>query len=440
MTEQEHEHRTPFVLGTPIRNPADFYGREAVLRELFQAVLDGQLVSVVGEHRCGNTSVLYQLLHEDQHRRYLAPAEAASLVFAFLSAQLAAEGPEALLRRIARALRRADPEAEVDFDAPIDREWLENYLDNLTHRHKRLALLIDELEVLAELDPAFWEWFQGLVTEYDVSMVASTRVDLGQFRAEQAAGPPFFNMFRSVYIGSFRPETVEQFLQAKSELTGFDFSAVREVITDLAGRFPYYMQVASALIYVQAGGESHISREGLDTVTYEFKARTAKLFDDAWSKLPAGERNALGWLSLPPSPVVAEEPWFHQARQSLERRGYVLESRIFSSALRDYVRQHLRRVELTPRPEVIRVDQQLMELPALEHALLAFLLEHEGELVTEDELREAVGSDRPEITAATVREALDRLGDAIGGTEGSAVEAVPGQGFRLHNPALSLDE
>lgn len=439
MNETVPEHRTPFVLGTPIKNPADFYGREAVLRELFGAVRDGQLVSVVGEHRCGNTSVLYQLLHEDQRRRYLSPQDDQRLVFAFLSAQLAAEGPEALLRRIGRALRRADPETAADFDAPIDREWLENYLEDLTNRDRRLVLLVDELEVLAELDPAFWEWFQGLVTEYDVSIVASTRVDLGQFRAEHGAGPPFFNMFRSVFVGSFEPETVELFLQAKSELTGFDFSAVQGEIDALAGRFPYYMQVASALIYVQAGGDSAIGREGLDTVVHEFKARTAKLFDDAWSKLPAAERDALEWLSLPGSPAVADEPWFHQARQSLERRGYVLDGRIFSVALRDHVRQHLQRVGLTPREGWIRVDRRLVELPLAQYAVLKVLMEHGGQVLSDSALAEAAWPESPDQPAAIVQAALGGLNEAIGGADGPAVESIPGQGTFLHNAPLAVD-
>ena len=102
-------YRTPFVLGKPIKNPADFYGRREVLRELFDAVLNGQLVSVVGEHRCGNTSVIYQMLHPDQRRRYLTPEQDRTLLFALITGQLAAEGPDAFFRRIGRSHGRDRP-------------------------------------------------------------------------------------------------------------------------------------------------------------------------------------------------------------------------------------------------------------------------------------------------------------------------------------------
>jgi len=297
MTEPR-ESRTPFILGKPIKNPADFYGRKQTLRELFDAALNAELVAVVGEHRCGNTSIIYQMLHPDVRSRCLEPSEDNGLLFVLVSSQLAADGPEALFRRTARALRRTDPDARADFGGTIDQVWMEDYLEDLADRHRRLVLLVDEFEVLADFEPVFWEWFEKLVTSYDVSMVVTARVDLSQYRTERDAGPPFFNMFRSVYVGSFRPETVDHFLAEKSEITDFDFLAVQDVIHDLAGRFPYYMQVAAALFYLFAGGESHIADEQVDAVRNEFTARTSALFSDAWNKLPQIERDALTWLVL----------------------------------------------------------------------------------------------------------------------------------------------
>ncbi|MFN8422791.1 MAG: hypothetical protein U0470_05120 [Anaerolineae bacterium] len=69
------EQRTPFVLGKPIKTPEDFYGRDRELRELFESVTNMQPAALVGEHRCGNTSILYQMLHPDQQAKHLAPAE-----------------------------------------------------------------------------------------------------------------------------------------------------------------------------------------------------------------------------------------------------------------------------------------------------------------------------------------------------------------------------
>jgi len=333
------EYRTPFVLGYPIKNPPDFYGRERVLRALFDAALKTELVAVVGEHRCGNTSVLYQLLHEAQRARYLTPGEDARLLFAFVSCQLATEGPEAFYRRIALALRRVDPEIELDPTAAVTQVWLENYLESLARRRRTPVLLLDEFEVIAKFDPAFWEWFQVLVTEYDVSIIASTRADLSEYRAEHG-GPAFFNLFRSIFLGSFTPETVETFLRDKTELADFDYFAVRDVLQSLAGRFPFYMQVAASLFYFHAAGENHVTPEQTEAVIRDFKARTWMLFEDAWHKLPQIEREALVWMAEGGRHGGEAEMRFAKALGSLERRGYVFDGHIFSTAFTEYVLEH----------------------------------------------------------------------------------------------------
>ena len=432
--------RTPFVLGTPIKNPADFFGRKRVLRELYDAILDRQLVTVVGEHRCGNTSVIYQLLHEEQRARFLTPQQDEGLLFVFVSAQLAAEGPHALLRRIALSLRRATPDATVDVADGAGQRWLENALEDLADRGRRLVLLIDEFEVLAALDPLFWEWFQSLVTEYDVAIVATSRKDLGRFRSERGMGPPFYNMFRSVYIGSFTAETVSHFLREKSDITDFDFFAVRDFIEDLAGRFPYYMQVAAALCYLQAAGGDSIGPEGLTTVRREFEARTCKLFDDAWPKLPHAEREALSWLVIGGSPVgdAEAEAEFRLAIRSLERRGYVLEERVFSSAFAAFVRRRVKRIDLNRATDKVRVERRLVKLSHREAALLAYLMKREGEVVPRDDILRAVWpehADEPgRLTPAMLSDTLERLCHIIEGDSGTThVERLGNEGFRFDN-------
>ncbi len=437
---EERAYRTPFVLGKPIKNPADFYGRAQLLRSTYQAILQGQRVAVVGEHRCGNTSVLYQLLHPEVRARFLAPAEDHSLVFAFVSCQLAGSSPTGFLRRIALALRRAEEAAVPEMDpAAADQGWLLSYVEQLAEQHRRLVLLLDEFEVLAEMDPAFWEWFEVLVNEYDVAIVASTRTDLSQYRTEQG-GPPFFNTFRSAYMGSFSPATVEIFLRDKSELTDFDFMAVRDLLQDLAGRFPFYMQMAAALIYVTAGGEAQLTEAQVETVRREFRSQTGKLFEDAWHKLPVEERQALSWLAI--GAAEGRAALSDEALASLERRGYLIDGVIFSSAFRDFIRQHLRHFAV--EEGVARVGSRSLELPPKELALLAAFIAEDGSLLSRDEIAVAVWPEygKDQVNDAMIEKAVSRLRQALEEAapgSGEAIDSVRGQGYRLLNRPLDGD-
>lgn len=440
------DRRNPFVLGKPIKEPSDFYGRERELRELFESVANMQPVALVGEHRCGNTSLLYQVLHEDVQAEQLDEEERERLLFAFVNAQLAGESPESFYRRIARALRRADTEAGVDFEEEIDAFWIEDYMEDLADRDKRLVLILDEFEVLANFAASFWEWFRGLIIEYDVSIVVATRVELGEFRDEWGSGSPFFNMFRSVYVGSFEPAELQAFLSDASEACGIDLLALRGEIEALGGRFPYYVQVAASLFLEQAEraqeGSALDGPEVVEAVRREFRARTALLFEDIWPKLPEVERETLGWLALGVAPDPDERTAFRQALPSLERRGYVVEGQVFSTAFRDFVRQRIQRIELNPDTGAVHIDKRTIELPPKEYALLRFLLEKEGEVVTKDDIAAAVWPeytmDTLGVTDAMIQKTISRLRKEIDLEDGGFhhIESIRGQGYRFQNPSV----
>lgn len=437
------ERGNPFVLGKPIKEPEDFYGRRVELNELFEAIVNMQPVALVGEHRCGNTSLLYQMRHPDVQATFLDDGERGRLLFAFVNAQLAAESQDALFRRIARALRRADPDSEANFESDIDALWLEDYLEELADRDKRLVLLLDEFEVLASFPARFWEWFRGLITEYDLSIVVATRVELGEFRDEWGSGSPFFNMFRSIYVGNFSADEVDQFLKAVGESTGMDFMAIAPTIGELAGRFPYYLQVATALFHEHAlrdgtlGGE-----EQVEAVQREMADRVSAHFDDIWSKLPTDEREALSWMAVEARPDPKDSISFDQAMPSLERRGYVVEGRIFSRVFAEDVQQRLRRIELNADTGEVTIEKRFVDLPPKEFSLLRFLLDREGDIVTKDEIASAVWPEYRQlslgVTDSMIQKAISRLRKEVDGAEGGFIhiESIRGQGYRFQNTSV----
>ncbi len=437
------ETRNPFVLGKPIKDRRDFYGRRDELRELFESIVRMQPVAIIGEHRCGNTSILYQLMNPEVQREYLAEPDREALLFAFVNAQLSADGPESFYRRIGRALRRSEPDLAATADETVDPGWIEDCLDRIAGDGRRVVLLMDEFEVLAGFQASFWEWFRGLITEYDVSIVVASRVELGQYRAEWGTGSPFFNMFRSLFVGSFTRAEVEEFLAGTSAVAGIDWSPVRAAIEALGGRFPYFLQVAGSLFYTLAMRQPLSgSVEELEAVSREFSGMVAAHLEHTWTRLPETEREALSWLAVAAEPEDRERIGFRQALLRLERRGYVVDGRIFSTAFRDFILQQSRRVEVFPDTGEVRVEKRLIELPRKEFALLCFLVENEGEIVTKDQIAAAVwpeyDADRVGVTDAMIQKTISRLRREIDVPDATFqhIESVRGQGYRFQNASV----
>jgi DNA-binding winged helix-turn-helix (wHTH) protein len=433
----------PFVLGKPIKDPDDFYGRTDELRELFESVINIQPVALVGEHRCGNTSILFQMMHPEVQCRHLDPADVEGLVFAFFNSQLAADGPDTFYRRVARAIKKADPDADIDLEDDIDPFWIEDYLEDLTGRDKRLVILMDEFEVLAGFKSSFWEWYRGLIIQYDVSIVVASRVEVGEFRDDWGTGSPFFNMFRSIYVGSFTPREVDDFLTRTAEIAEVDFTPVRSAIDQLAGRFPYYLQVAAALFFDLSAREALTgSAEQIAAAAQEFTTRNEPHFEDIWHKLPAAERDALAWLAVGATPDPREALGFNQARPILERRGYIIDGRIFSTAFADFVRRQIPRIELKTDTGEVRIEKRPLDLPPKEFALLRFFLAKPGEVVSKDDIATAVwpeyAMDTMGVTDAMIQKTISRLRKEVdaSGTSFQHIESIRGQGYRFQNASV----
>ena len=447
--------RNPYVLGMPIKNPADFYGREIEIRELFESIQNMQPVALVGEHRCGNTSLLFQVQNPEMQARFFDPSQLEGLLFAFADSQLAADGPDAFFRRIARSLKRADSESSMDFDEDIDQFWIEDYLEDLADRDKRLVLLMDEFEVLSGFAISFWEWFRGLITEYDMSIVVATRVELGEFRDEWGTGSPFFNMFRSIYLKPFSAAEIDAFLSGTAEVSGVELTGVREAIVSLSGGFPYYLQVASALFYDAIKAGTDVDEALIASVAGDFRSRTESHFEDIWGKLPDVEREGLAYMALHADTedesekvsvgAGANSPT-SQAGRSLERRGYLVAGKIFSTAFADYIRRRLPRIELRSETGEVWIERRAAELPPKEFALLRFFLEKEGEVVSKDEIAEAVwpeydlGSEYG-VTDAMIQKTISRLRKEVDvdseRSDYQHIESIRGQGYRFQNAKVS---
>jgi DNA-binding winged helix-turn-helix (wHTH) protein len=222
-----------------------------------------------------------------------------------------------------------------------------------------------------------------------------------------------------------------------------DFAPVRDTIADLAGRFPYYLQVAAALFHDRARqGPLTGAADETEAVVDEFRARTEPHFEDIWAKLPATEREALTWLAVGARPEARETLAYNHAVPSLERRGYVIDGRIFSSVFADYVRRHMQRVDLNPDTGEVRVEKRPIDLPPKEFALLKFMLAREGEVITKEDIASAVWPeyrlDAMGVTDAMIQKTISRLRKEVDVPESGFqhIESLRGQGYRFQNASI----
>lgn len=275
----------PFVVGPPVTNPRQFFGRRRELQQIFHGWQGETLehLAIIGPRRSGKTSLLHyirQLVAADEehlssHRRWPGGRSLAGwqwIMIDFQDPRMANQ--ERLLYHLLQGLGL--PVAE-----PCS---LARFVEIVTEQGVRAnsVIVMDELDAalrMAEFDRSFWLALRYLLNTPDSGQIAflvSASVSPMQLAMDVQKSSPLFNMFKTLALGAFS-ETDALALLATTPIP-----------------------------FSQADCEWMLRESGLWPALIQLLAQT-RLF-----ALQQGER---------------DEQWKHEAQRRLEPYRYLLESR-----------------------------------------------------------------------------------------------------------------
>ncbi len=224
----------PFGMTGRITNPAHFFGREDLLRQIFEELGKGVNLSLVGESRIGKSSLLSMICTQGPERLKLPSAS-----FAYLNLQ---------------GVETEDEFYDVLCEA-LSLETCRGIKLSRTLRGQRRVLCLDEIEIMA------WEGFtvrvrsqlRGLADgpEAPLKLVIASRSPLAHlFPDSPELDSPLAGICLQLDVGPFRPETARAFLAERLRGTGITFSE-EQINTLLAtsGGHPAKLQRAAADLY-----------------------------------------------------------------------------------------------------------------------------------------------------------------------------------------------
>jgi hypothetical protein len=404
----------PYIVGIPIKEPGLFFGRNRELSRLFDLIRQKQCVALVGERRSGRTSLLYQLVHPSVQARYLPPDHGLLLVYVDCQAL---HTPEELCHAILEAVGERDPSLLVDAESPGTVQGLRRLVKGMGRQGRRLVLLCDEFETIAEsLPPEFFPAFATIVTSFDASLVTATKVSFHKLPSFERMAEGFVELFAPVYFeSSFAEEEFEEFLVKTSAAAGFPWRECKDRILDLAGRFPFFVQYAcwhyfeawakTAELQDSHGAQSAARRIDHLAVRAQFADKVTGHFNYIWNKLETEEEKdtvvALAWGQPAPEARVEER---------LRQKGYVLNSRLFSSAFADFVLSRVRTEGRTVEPALeipgrgVWIDERRGQvwvdgqppraaLTRSEYQLLLLLYQHANSICDKSQIVQALGDE-----------------------------------------------
>ncbi|MGE3536376.1 MAG: metallophosphoesterase [Candidatus Tectimicrobiota bacterium] len=257
----------PYDPWTPA-SPAQFVGRQGLLRGLEMALEERRSVSLVGDWRIGKSSVL-QCWHQHVRERGRDVR------------QVSGEGPEGvspgtLVQAITGRPAPDDPDGAADV--------LAYWAEGAGAAALPPVLLLDEMDgMLPRFAPRFFERLRALLGR--VVLVLASRRECDRICQEVGRTSPFHNRLELHWLGLLEPEAAEALIQRGATW----WSAGDEArLRHWAGRHPFYLQlVGRRLVEARQHGES------ADRAIERFQTEAAARFRELWRWLDAREQQAL---------------------------------------------------------------------------------------------------------------------------------------------------
>ena len=327
--------RNPYLNRAMIRDPKTFFGRRQEFDRLVSRIVSDppQCTALIGDRRIGKSSLLYYISHADVVARYLdAPDQTLFLFLDFQEEQRF--GAEDFFRLLFRRLQAA-LEGRYEIRMPPDYNGFRTVLEALDCRGFRLILLLDEFDRIARsagFDPEFFSYLRSLAGQHSIACITSSTQDLQQIcRIQEVVDSGFFNIFSTLRLGPLRRDEALALIQYPSRETPFPLAEHAEMILDLAGFLPFFLQIACSAAFEILLEEGACRREA---VCERFLEEAQPHFHYYWEHFDPVERAICNALACG---VRVDRK--RGEYQDLVKRGFVLEDgRLFSTPFGDFVR------------------------------------------------------------------------------------------------------
>jgi len=245
--------RNPYLNRVAIKDPEQFFGRTREVSKIFSRIGASrpQSISVVGERRIGKSSLLNFINDRQVRQRFLDQPE--RYAFAFIDLQqkrrlTLIEFFKELFSLLAKetgdkSLARLKP----SFDS------LRTVLEHFRRDERKLVVLFDEFDAITTnqaFDLEFFSFLRSIANNYDVAYVTSSARDLQELcHTQLIADSPFFNIFTNVFLRAFTRKEALELIGRPSAGAGLPLENYGRRITEIAGYFPYFLQIACSAYY-----------------------------------------------------------------------------------------------------------------------------------------------------------------------------------------------
>jgi hypothetical protein len=240
----------PYIAGAPVMSDAMFFGRQKLLARILNVIHHNSLL-ITGERRIGKTTFLYHL------KRVLERDEASEYRFFAVFTDLQGVPEESFFHSVMAdvvetlapapatlaALRfGADAPHYDGRDFSHDLQRVIEELKGRTHKKVKLALLIDEVDVLNDFSERVNQRLRSIFMKTFSENLVAIMSGVGIRRIWTSAGSPWYNFFDEVELPPFTREDAALLIRTPVEgIFRYEPQAVERIL-EWSELRPYLIQ------------------------------------------------------------------------------------------------------------------------------------------------------------------------------------------------------
>jgi serine/threonine protein kinase len=290
--------RNPYLNRVMIKRPGDFFGRRQEVKRIFarlNATPPGS-VSVVGDRKIGKSSLLNHIYMRQQRQEHLELPE--KMIMVFLDLQQEKSMSMESFVRVMLGITNYELRGRLDVsDCALSLDGIKDMVQRLDGAGFRLAILLDEFDIVTtnrNFDLEFFSFLRFLANHYNVAYLTSSARDLQVLCHTKAiSDSPFFNIFSTMRLSAFSNAEAEELIRVPSEKAGHPLADHVKPIVEMAGRFPFFIQMtcSHACEYLEEHADG--GRPDFAEIRKRFYQEARLHFRYVWENLDEDERSVL---------------------------------------------------------------------------------------------------------------------------------------------------
>ena len=333
--------KNPYMNRVKIKNMDEFYGRKSEVSKIFSRIGSSrpQSVSIVGERRIGKSSLLNYISHPEIRTRYLQTPD--DYRFVFIDFQEKRGIDISTFFQSIYAVLLDESKGGLALDVQPDYDGFKELLTAYDQHDLKIIILFDEFESITlnqNFDLEFYSFLRSIANNYDIGYIVASGKTLQTLCHSQAIShSPFFNIFSHLTLTSFSQQESLELITGPSQKFGYSLEYYAPFVFEIAGYYPFFIQMACAVLFEYVRGNEMLSENTLDSAKEEFLDEAKVHFQQIWDSCDDEERDV--FLKLCHHEKIPDPQKY--VLKNLTKRGYIKtgknQSLVFSSLFEEFL-------------------------------------------------------------------------------------------------------